>query len=224
VPSRLEPRATQSFIEPNKTKFLIFASRFFHKGLNILAPVAERLLKTKPHFEFTLITPKTFAQPLPKNITSRVLPRPTLADRRALYHGHDYIVNLSLGDSLGVFLDSLRFATPMIGYPGQHGQTYCTPQTSLLLPNPIFVYDEKYLEEYNAFEYEDYLARLSTTGFFKSHEEALYEKFLIADSPERYAGLVTQLTEFSKQFSALHWADQMRRFYTLFKFGKQYSL
>lgn len=216
TPAVIEPRQTTSFAASSAVSFLMFASRFYHKGLHILLPVAERLLKTKPHYTITLLTPKPITQALPANIVTKIVPRPTLAERRQWYTSHDYTLNLSLGDSLGVFLDAVRFGTPVVGYPGQHGATYCAPNNAQLLPNPIFVYGEKYLREYNAFEYEEYLKKLDGTGFFKPHSEALYECMLALDNAQNYAELVTRRRAFAQTFSPTNWHAQMREFYRLF--------
>ena len=45
-------------------------------------------------------------------------------DRDNLFLKMDLMLNLSLGDTLGCFLDSIEYSIPMISFKGQHGETY----------------------------------------------------------------------------------------------------
>ncbi len=217
VPAELEDRVLpKTFVDKDSINFLMFASKYYEKGLHIFFAVAEKLKITKSHYKFTLVTSKPVDYLLPDNVKNLVIPGPTLKERRSLYTGHDYVINLSLGDSLGVFLDALRFGTPMIGYRGQHGDTYCTKNTSIMMNNPIFIYGENFLEKYNMFEYEMYLKKLEEEGFFEKNKQELFEVLGTVDNFENYSKMVLSLKEFSKQFSSTVWIDNIRKFYKLF--------
>lgn len=214
VPAQLESRPIAGyFVNKNNVKFLIFASRFYEKGLHIFLAVAKRLENSKKHYKFTLVTPYEINYGLPANVENIVMPRPSLEERRELYTGHDYIMNLSLGDSLGVFLDSVRFSTPMIGYYGQHGKTYCSDKTSIMLDNPIFVYGDKFLVEYNMFEYEEYLENLENSGFFEKDKNNLLDILIEVDKLDKYKELVASLNVFSRQFSTDNWLNKIKKVY-----------
>lgn len=217
VPGEIENRPSpNSFNEKNQVKFLVFASRYHEKGLHILIAAARNLIHHKNHYKFTLVTPQPVTFELPNNIQNLVLPKPTLKERRLLYTQHDYIINLSLGDSLGVFLDSLRFGTPMIGYFGQHGSTYSRPNTSIMLESPIFIYGPDFLQKYNMFEYENYLKNLEDKKFFERDKQIITDVLLQADNFDRYRQMVINLNNFAQTFSANEWEKKIRKFYNLF--------
>lgn len=214
VPEMIEKRKSlNGFVDKNSVKFLVFSSRFYEKGLHILFDVARKLSYSKRHYQFTLITPTKLEVELPGNIKNVVIPRPSLDERRELYTNHDYVVNLSLGDSLGVFLDSIRFGTPMIGYCGQHGKTYCNDKTSIILENPIFVYGEKFLVDYNMFEYEKYLEDLEGKKFFEKDKLNLFEVFNRVDDIVKYKEMLKNMDIFSLQFSSEKWYAEIKKIY-----------
>lgn len=211
--SRLLP---EYFVDRNQVKFLSFASRYHEKGLHILSSVAEKLLKLKPHYQFTLVVNSPIDYVLPSNIHPVVMPRPTLEQRREFYTGHDFVVNLSLGDSLGVFLDSVRFCIPMIGYFGQHGKIYCPSNASMMLDNPIFIYGKDFLEKYNPFEFESYLKDLEDEKFFEKDKEILLNQLLLADNFANYKTMVNNLVNFTKSLSPNKWFGDIKEYYKEF--------
>ncbi len=217
VPAAIEPRTEISgHIEKGHVKFLVFASRFFEKGLHILFAAANRVLDSKRHYQFTLVTSKPPAYFLPSNIVNLVMPCPTLRDRRTLYTGHDYILNLSLGDSLGVFLDSLRFGTPMIGYPGQHGSYFCHPNSSIMLPSPIFIYGPGFFRDYAVFDFESYLEKQEQEGFFYEAKNQLTDTLNDVDDVDKYLSRIEHLREFAGNFRATDWYSKIKNFYLQF--------
>ncbi len=217
VPAEIEERILKnSFTDHEVVKFLMFASKYYEKGLHIFFAAAEKLKSTKPHYKFTLVTSKAADYAIPSNVVNLVMPKPSLKDRRELYIGHDYVLNLSLGDSLGVFLDSVRFGTPMISYRGQHGDTYCAPDNSIIIDNPIFIFGEQFLEKYNMFEYESYLKKLEEEKFFEKDKEKLFSILEKVDNFENYNKMLINLKDFSKKFSSEIWIEKIRNFYNLF--------
>jgi hypothetical protein len=140
-------------------KVLLIISRSYLKGTFLL----PRILASAPdNINFTVVCSEPVGIPELENdprINEIITPRLPIPMKKQLFQSHDLFLNISQMDTLGSFLDSVRFNTPMLTVPGSHAQSYVKHgETGWVLPSPYYFYDPQCGEAYkNKDEFASYL-------------------------------------------------------------------
>lgn len=138
---------------------LLIISRSFLKGTFLL----PGLLAAAPsNLRLTVVCAEPIGIPeleADPRVETIIIPRLPIATKRDLFQSHHLFLNISQMDTLGSFLDSVRFNTPMVTVPGSHASSYVTHgETGWILPSPYYYYDPACGVAYNNKEtFEDYL-------------------------------------------------------------------
>lgn len=95
----------------------------------------------------------------PVRFETMIMLRLPIATKKDLFQSHHLFLNISQMDTLGSFLDSVRFNTPMVTVPGSHASSYVTHgETGWILPSPYYFYDPAFGIAYkNKATFEHYL-------------------------------------------------------------------
>ncbi|MFH1819656.1 MAG: hypothetical protein ABIK82_22725 [Pseudomonadota bacterium] len=214
VPQAIQKRPVPA--SESEIKILTIGSSNYRKGLFLLKNVIPAARRCRPDISFTCVS----SVPLPGMATIDglevlVIDRMDEQTRRWIYASHHYLLNLSLGNALGVFLECCQFNIPMIGYPGQHGGSFVPVGTGLMLEAPIFELEEERFDlKWTIRDFPDYLAKLHEEGFFRDAEDALVESISGLDAGGPYAAMLERQFEFAqKNLSVDSWLTAMARVY-----------
>jgi hypothetical protein len=188
----------------NVSNVLLVATSFHRRGLMFLDEVASQI----GNLNFSVIYDgdEEFKS---NNVKKIKIARMSNEIKRNIFRNSDIILNLSLGDTLGTFLDGVRFGIPVIGFPGQHGNTYQRPEN--IISSPLFEYDlfKKELVE-NIYESKLILDKAHLNYDFSQPIKSIikrlqhYEKF----SSEVKCDMSFYLANFSIEV----WKNQMKKF------------
>ena len=121
------PEFFQRQINPSKSKIniLIIGSSIYRKGLFLLKDIVPFVRKKNKDIFFTCISSNKI--PFLENIEGlelKIIKQMSDEVKFNIFSKQDYLLNLALGDTLGTYLDSCRYNIPVIGFPGQHGESY----------------------------------------------------------------------------------------------------
>ena len=135
--------------------------------------------------------------------------------RRRLYNHSDYLLNLALGDTLGIFLESIQFNIPIIGFSGQHGISYVPEGSGILINAPIFEYDNAgFNNKWTYQSFPNYIKELNTKNFFSQVEFELTSIIVKLTLGDKYRDMLKNQYDFaSKKLTVNKWLNNISEIY-----------
>lgn len=124
---------------------LVIASNPVPKGVFLLPEILKRLQKINIKVTLRLITSKEFKLSWTGKHTIEYIVTNRLDNdfKRILFGASDLLVNISPMDTLGTFLDSIKYGVPLLTVKGQHAPCYVkSGLTGIIVDSPIFYYSE----------------------------------------------------------------------------------
>lgn len=193
VPPRIVPRA---FEASNEVKILLIGTTYIRKGFFLLEPLIAKVQEHRKDISFTLVC----SEPLidlgcVSGLKTIVQQRLTQDQRDQLFKEHHYILNLAVGDTLGTFLDSIEYNLPIIGFPGQHGESYVKEDFGFLVESPIFEYSGD--QQWDIKSFEKVVLNSFREGCFQDCLHDLVSIIVKLNIDENYNRLLKQQLEFS---------------------------
>ncbi len=214
VPTEINKRNLSS--EKNFIKILIIGSSNYRKGLFLLKNIVPMVRKHNPEIYFTCISAVQIPELLNiDGLEIKVIPRMNSDIRRRLYNHSDYLLNLALGDTLGIFLESIQFNIPIIGFSGQHGNSYVPEGSGILINAPIFEYDNAgFNNKWTYQSFPNYIKELNTKKFFSQVEIELASIIVKLTLGDKYRDMLKNQYDFaSKKLTVNKWLNNISEIY-----------
>ena len=214
IPRRIYQR---KFENKDKLNIVITATRPTIKGLFLLERIIELVNLNSSDCNFFCICNDFPNSNKYSNLNVINSKKMNFKERDNLFLNMDLMLNLSLGDTLGCFLDSIEYSIPMISFKGQHGDTYVNnDETGFLVNTPVYYYTSGLGEKYsNRDQFEKYIIDLDKDGFFDVFISEISTMILKLDSNREYFTEIKQnlyknsLTHFSNK----SWLDKWNNLY-----------
>lgn len=214
IPRRIYQR---KFENKDKLNIVITATRPIIKGLFLLERIIELVNLNSSDCNFFCICNDFPNSNKHSNLNVINSKKMNFKERDNLFLNMDLMLNLSLGDTLGSFLDSIEYSIPMISFKGQHGDTYVNnDETGFLVNTPVYYYTGGLGEKYsNRDQFEKYIIDLDKDGFFDVFISEISTIILKLDSNREYFTEIKQnlyknsLSHFSKK----NWLDKWSNLY-----------
>lgn len=214
VPERLDTKQVDP--EERRVRVLIVGQAIYRKGLFMLPRIIAEVRKQRPEMHFTCVS----TEPVPfladvDGLDVIEIWRMSDSMRKEVYDAHHFVLNLTLSDALGVYLESLRFNTPMIGYPGQHGGNLVPADGGIMLEPPLFVYaDHDFDRHYSIASFPDYVRSLHEQGFFDDAERTAIDALIALPTGDAYQTMLARQHAFAKaHFQVDDWLRSMAGLY-----------
>ena len=181
VPRRIYDRV---FEKKKELNVIITATRPTIKGLFMLDQIIKEVNRYTENVNFTCICEDFNFSNSYTNLRVIKSKKMNFKDRDNVFLKMDLMLNLSLGDTLGSFLDSIEYSIPMISFIGQHGDTYIKDnETGFLIDNPVYYYTSGLGEIYhNRNQFEKYILELHEKNYFKDSISKIISLILKLDS------------------------------------------
>lgn len=193
VPPRIVPRI---FETSNEVKILLIGTTYIRKGFFLLEPLIAKVKRHRQDISFTLVCSEPISDlGCLTGLKTIVQQRLTQDQRDELFKEHHYLLNLSVGDTLGTFLDSIEYNLPIIGFPGQHGKSYVKKEFGFLVESPIFEYSVD--RHWNMKSFEKVVLNYFREGRFNDCLNDLTSIILKLDITENYNQILQKQLEFS---------------------------
>lgn len=215
VPDAIHARTHNT--ETDQLRILIIGTSIYYKGLFMLPRIVQETRRHRPDVQFTCV----ISTPLPfldgtDGIDTIVVPMMDETMRADMYQNHHFVMNLSLGDALGVYLESIRFNTPMITFQGQHADAFVPDGGGFILEQPLFIYGKADFDRhYRVDQFPDYVQQKIQQNFFASAEDDVIELIRGLDLGEDYQAMVTrQYQHGCEHLNVPDWLDSMGRLYS----------
>ena len=136
----------ESQIADNKLKILIVASNPIPKGLFLLPSILKKLNEKGVGLNLKIISSRRFnieydgKHNVEFIVTSKMSPKL----KSEVFRWADFLLNISPMDTLGTFIDSIKYGVPLITVEGQHASSYVlNGSTGCILNSPLFYYGDR---------------------------------------------------------------------------------
>ena len=215
VPPRIIPRIASSHSE--EIRILLIGTNFVRKGFFLLPDIIESVRSVNSNIRFTLVCSELSddlvvlkkIEGLNIYIKQRLSPR----ERDDFFLNHHFLLNLSVGDTLGTFLDSIEYNLPLIGFAGQHGKSYVKKDFGYLVESPIFEYDPD--STWTIHTFENVVLNLFLQGGFTSSIQEIVEIILELRLNESYDKMCSHQLEYAKNHLSIDkWLSDWNEIYT----------
>ncbi len=148
-----------------KLSFIIVISQSVNKGSFLFPLLIDEIIKRRQDVVFNIVTAEDFVvdDRHCRYINKYVIKRMSFSQKKDIFFKSDILINVSPMDTLGSFLDSMMFNTPVITVPGQHAHSYIKHNlTGYIVDSPIFYYSDAWGKEYfNAKkDFREYLLKM----------------------------------------------------------------
>lgn len=128
-----------------KLQFLMITSKSILKGSFLIPKLVESILKVRNDFVINIISSEYIEidEKYIKYVKFHLIKRLSLDEKRYFFNKSHCLINISPMDTLGSFLDSIWFNTPMITVEGQHANSYViNKKTGFIVKSPVFYYSD----------------------------------------------------------------------------------
>jgi len=214
IPRRIYQR---TFENKNTLNIVITATRPTIKGLFLLERIIKAVNSNSSNCNFTCICEDFPSLDTYPNLDVINAKKMNFKDRDKLFLNMDLMLNLSLGDTLGCFLDSIEYSIPMISFKGQHGETYVqNNETGFLIDTPVYYYTGGLGEKYhNRLQFEKYILELDENNFFDKSISKIVSLIMRMDANrEDFYEMRQKLYKNSIiNFSVTDWLDKWKFLY-----------
>lgn len=214
IPRRIYQR---KFENKDKLNIVVTATRPTIKGIFLLERIIKLVNLNSSDCNFFCICNDFPNSNTYSNLNIINSKKMNFKDRDNLFLKMDLMLNLSLGDTLGCFLDSIEYSIPMISFKGQHGETYVNKdETGFLINTPVYYYTSGLGEKYsNRDEFEKYILDLDKNGFFDVFISQISSIILKIDSNREYFNEMKQKLYKNSliHFSTKSWLDKWSNLY-----------
>ena len=132
-----------------------------------------------------------------------------------IFSKQDYLLNLAFGDTLGTYLDSCRYNIPVIGFPGQHGESYVPSNYDLFVKDPLLEHESNSSDLLLKIrEFPEKLKLLNEDNFFNQHIVNIADKILSLDISSNYESYIKNLYKFSESNLQIdQWLSNLEKIY-----------
>ncbi len=218
IPHELEARTILP-ADGAELRIILIGSAVLPKGLFLVPGIVRKVRARRPDIRFTLVCAHEYAPFRGVDGLEIVnIPRDREELKYELLRNHQYFLNLSLGDALGVFLECARYNLPMISYPGQHGPAFVPPGAGVLLEAPWFSYEPLDFDRHYNLDNHRFAHFLEEKFAGKASEEAeerVAEAICGLRLGEPYARMVAKQHEFSRaRLSPEAWLGRLDEVYS----------
>ena len=195
---------------------LIIGSSIYRKGLFLLKDIVPFVRKKNKDIFFTCISSNKI--PFLENIEGlelKIIKQMSDEVKFNIFSKQDYLLNLALGDTLGTYLDSCRYNIPVIGFPGQHGESYNPRNYDLFVKAP-FLEHESYRWDllWKIREFPEKLRVLNEENFFNDYIDNIADKILSLDISSNYESTIKNLYKFSESNLQIdQWLSNLEKIY-----------
>ena len=130
-------------LRSNQLRLLLIISKAIVKGSFLFSRLFDEIIKVRADVQFIIISSEDFEiEPRHKDyVQKNIIKRMTFDQKKNFFFQSDMLINISPMDTMGTFLDSLMFNTPLITVPGQHASSYVENGISgYIVDSPVFYY------------------------------------------------------------------------------------
>lgn len=198
-------------------RLLMIISNPILKGLFVLPKLIDKLLVENVNFLLTVVSARKLDidDTYLKHINYHIISKLTVENKQDLFNNNHFLLNISPMDTLGSFLDSAWFNTPMITVYGQHAGTYVVnKKTGYIINSPIFYYSDKWGIDYrNAkIDFKNYLLSMELSNWDKMVSEIVY--VCSTFDPCKYNNMVVSHYNYCiENFSISRWLETWETVY-----------
>lgn len=203
-------------VSQGELRLLVVGTANFRKGLFMLRHIVPKVRAVRPDIRFTCVT--SVEIPMLNDIEGLdmvLIKRMPENYRKQIFMSHHYLINLSIGDTLGTFIDSCQYNIPLVGFPGQHGQSYVPRGCGILLTPPLFEYaDPEWDRKWSIRTFPDYIENQYHAGFFNETIEQTTKILSELTLGNSYADMCRNQYDFSlTQLTVQGWLDEWESVY-----------
>lgn len=134
-----------------RLQILVIASNPIPKGVFLLEHVLRELDRLNILITLRIVTSKAYKLSYEgrHEISYIVTNRLESKQKQELFSGSNFLLNISPMDTLGTFLDSIKYGVPLITVEGQHASSYVINNvTGYIVESPLFYYSDKLGKDY----------------------------------------------------------------------------
>jgi hypothetical protein len=217
IPVDLHPRTVNDAeVLQASIRILIVGRERYRKGLFLLPHIIPKVRESRPDIQFTCVS----SEPIPElegvdGLNVIVVNIMSEECRRQIFTSHHYLLNLSIGDALGIFIDSLRFNIPMIGFPGKHGAYYVPPGSGILIQAPLFEFEgSNWDRQWSIRSFPAYIEAQYRVGLFDATIAKIIDTLVAVDLGPGYEAMCRFQYNFSvEKLGVQQWLQNWRVLY-----------